>query len=533
MILVQSLAAAQAQRRSFVLPNGHQIWVSPVFPASAETLERPMASLVEQPAHTTIPSHFHTVNQFQVVLEGQGSLGKRAVQPWVVHYTNGYTGYGPLCAGAQGMAFVTLRNRFDAGARYFPAGQSFMKPAPKRHHLAGPLALRSAADLHALPQPTCEPVLEPEDDGLAAWCLRLGPHMRLESPDPAQGAGQYLLIAGGTLVHDGAALPPLTCLYVSADTAPLTLQSGAEGLEILLLQFPVAEAYQPYTGKRSESGGQAQTGASHSNTARAGRSGGRGKPAQADPEHVVLAQQGAEAIAAWREAHPGERLHLAQAALAGANLRGANLQGARLFEAVLDGADLVGANLQQADMRAASLVEADLTGADLQQASLVRANLTRARLPGARLQRAHLHGAHLPEADLREAHLQRAYLISTELVGADLRGAALTQADLQWANLEGAHLLEARLQEANLRESVLGATIFGHTHLGGTQGLETCRHQGPSSLDVDTLVCSGPLPEVFLRGCGWSATRLSSLQRSDADSAPSSAGCPAPRHPVP
>ena len=245
MILMQSLTAVQAQRRPLVLPNDQEVWVSPVFPASAESPERPMASLVEQPAHTTIPSHFHTVNQFQVVVAGQGTLGKRAVQPWVVHYTNGYTGYGPLCAGAAGMAFVTLRNRFDAGARYFPAGQSFMKPAPKRHHLAGPLALCSTADLHGLPQPTCEAVLEPEDDGLAAWCLRLGPHTRLEGPDPAHGGGQYLLVAGGTLVHAGAALPPRSCLYVSADTAPLTLQGGAEGVEVLLLQFPVAEAYQP------------------------------------------------------------------------------------------------------------------------------------------------------------------------------------------------------------------------------------------------------------------------------------------------
>ena len=101
-------------------------------------------------AHTTIPSHFHAVNQFQVVVEGEGTLGKRAVYPWTVHYTNGFTGYGPLCAGAAGMAFFTLRNRWDAGgARYFPAGQSFMQPAPKLHHLVGPLLLSNEAALHS------------------------------------------------------------------------------------------------------------------------------------------------------------------------------------------------------------------------------------------------------------------------------------------------------------------------------------------------------------------------------------------------
>jgi len=88
MILAQSLAAARARRTSRVLPDGRGIWVSPVFPASDEMPEAPMASFVEQLAHTIIPSHFHAVNQFQVLVEGQGTLGKRAVRPWTVHYTN-------------------------------------------------------------------------------------------------------------------------------------------------------------------------------------------------------------------------------------------------------------------------------------------------------------------------------------------------------------------------------------------------------------------------------------------------------------
>jgi hypothetical protein len=167
--------------------------------------------------------------------------------------------------------------------------------------------------------------------------------------------------------------------------------------------------------------------------------------------------------------------------------------------------------MQRADLRAASLVEADLTGARLQHASLVRAYLARAHLPWARLLRAHLHGAHLHEAHLQEANLQRAYLVGTDLSGADLRGAYLERADLQWANLQGTLLRGARLQEANLHESVVGAIIFGHTHLHGARGLDTCRHQAPSLLDVGTCACSGNLSADFLRGCGWSDARVASL----------------------
>ncbi|MBM3222273.1 MAG: pentapeptide repeat-containing protein [Candidatus Tectomicrobia bacterium] len=485
MILAQTLAPARAQRRPYLLPNGQEVWVAPVFSASRETPETPTASLVEQPPHTVIPSHFHAVNQFQVIIEGGGTLGKRAVHPWTVHYTNGYTGYGPLCAGEAGMAFFTLRNRCDIdGARFFPAGQSFMKPAPKRHHLTGPLETGSPRALRDVQHPTCESVLPHEDDGLGAWLMRLGPDMPLPGLATAPGGGQYLLVAGGTLVHGGMVLPRLSCLYVSADSSPLLLRSGADGLEVLLLQFPVMEAAQAQREtqppKRS-----------------------RGKPASALPEHVALVQQGAAAIAAWREAHPGARLHLAQADLTGLNLRGADLQGARLAEADLSGTDLSGADLQQADMRAAILVQANLTGARLQRASLVRANLTGARLPLAQLSQAHLHGACLYGASLQKAQVQRAYLVSTDLTGADLCAADIEGADLQWANLQGTNLTDVRLQAANLSESVLGATVFTRTQLQGTRGLETCRHQEPSLLDSETLTCSGPLPVAFLRGCGW------------------------------
>src|SRR5262249_17351353 len=192
MILAQSHAAARAQRLPRALPDGQTIWVSQVFPVSGTTPETPTASFLEQLPHTTIPSPFHAVNQFQVVVEGQGPLGKRAVHPWTVHYTNGFTGYGPLCADAAGLAFFTFRNCGDVGgARYFPAGQAFMQPAPRRHHLVGPLVLSSAAALHNLQQATCTPVLDQEDDGLAAWCLRLGPSMRTHAPDPAQSGGPY------------------------------------------------------------------------------------------------------------------------------------------------------------------------------------------------------------------------------------------------------------------------------------------------------------------------------------------------------
>ena len=45
-----------------------------------------------------------------------------------------------------------------------------------------------------------------------------------------------------------------------------------------------------------------------------------------------------------------------------------------------------------------------------------------------------------------------------------------------------------------LGEAHLAETIFGNTNLTAAQGLDTCHHNGPSTLDHRTLAKSGPLP---------------------------------------
>ena len=95
-----------------------------------------------------------------------------------------------------------------------------------------------------------------------------------------------------------------------------------------------------------------------------------------------------------------------------------------------------------------------------------------------------------------------------------MEGAHLEGANLQWANLQEAHLERAHLQETNLQETVLGHTTFEDTNLKEARGLETCRHQGASTLDFGTLAKSGILPESFLRGCGWPEDLIVTYRRS-------------------
>src|SRR5262249_4310025 len=102
--------------------------------------------------------------------------------------------------------------------------------------------------------------------------------------------------------------------------------------------------------------------------------------------------------------------------------------------------------------------------------------------------------------DQRAPTLQWASFYRAE--SADLQGADLSQANLQGADLRGADLQGPDRREANLSGVFLNETVFSNTDLTTVQGLETCRHRGPSPLDHRTLARFGPLPLAFLRGCG-------------------------------
>jgi hypothetical protein len=83
-----------------------------------------------------------------------------------------------------------------------------------------------------------EVVLGMHADGLGAWHYRLGPHASVTGPDPAAGGGQFWLVIGGELADDDAALPRLSCVFISPDEPAYAPAAGAAGCDVLALQFP-------------------------------------------------------------------------------------------------------------------------------------------------------------------------------------------------------------------------------------------------------------------------------------------------------
>jgi hypothetical protein len=197
----------------------------------------PSCKLVEQDPQSTVHPHFHHVPQFQVIVKGNGSLGKTDVRPLVVHYAAAYTPYGPIVT-RDGLDYFVARDGVDKGAGWMPQERATLPAVPRRHRVADWVPQVSPAQLAAGTDLSDVSLIPLEDDGLATWLFRLAPEQRWAGPDPKDGGGQFHLIATGGVTYLGREYYRLTCLYAAPHEAPLELVAGAKGAEILTMQFP-------------------------------------------------------------------------------------------------------------------------------------------------------------------------------------------------------------------------------------------------------------------------------------------------------
>ncbi len=204
----------------------------------------PMAFLVEKEPHAVVKPHFHQADQFQVVVQGGGRLGVHDVGTVAVHYTDAWSAYGPIIAADDGIAWFTLRNAWDPGARYMPAAREQLRAArtqnfQHREATAAPMPAAATAELARAREVSCAPVLQQTPDGLGTWRYRLPPTATAIGPDPSEGGGQFWIVLSGlAAAGDGAMLPPNSCVFVSPDAAALAVTADAGGAEVMCLQFP-------------------------------------------------------------------------------------------------------------------------------------------------------------------------------------------------------------------------------------------------------------------------------------------------------
>jgi rubredoxin len=213
----------------------------PFFRATSDTPDAPTAFLARYEPDEWSCTHYHAVDQFQILVAGKGMLGRHSVAPYYVHFARAYTPYGPLHADKDtGWTFMTLRTRFDAGAQRLPGALPKLTQVPDRRpwqvtsQVTFP-APGAGASLRKIPEIK-------DDRGLATCALTLAPGARTVAPAPSNGAGQYVVVVKGSLLHDNRERPALTVVFVKPDEDAFEIHAGPQGLEALILNFPQATA---------------------------------------------------------------------------------------------------------------------------------------------------------------------------------------------------------------------------------------------------------------------------------------------------
>jgi rubredoxin len=209
----------------------------PFFRATPDTPDAPTAFLAQYSPGDRSSSHFHAVDQFQILVRGKGQFGRHDVAPYYVHFARAYTPYGPLHADDQlGWTFMTLRTRYDAGAQRLPGALPKLKAAADRKpwQVTTTTAFPGAGSgvrLRDVPEIT-------DDHGLYVKTLAMAPGARTTAPAPAGGDGQYVVVVKGSLAHEGRARRALTVVHVKPDEGAFEIAAGGDGLEALILNFP-------------------------------------------------------------------------------------------------------------------------------------------------------------------------------------------------------------------------------------------------------------------------------------------------------
>lgn len=233
---IASYEDVKATRKERQVPTG-TAWRTNFIGPDADDPAGPMAFLVEGTPGREIRPHFHDHDQYQVIVSGDGVLGKHQLQVNAVHFSRRHTPYGPIVFG-QGMGFLTLRAEKDAGAQYLddPETLSRLKSLENRKpwqatELPKFDPATTAAALHTFSEVR-------DEEGLASFSLSVAPHAKALAPDPAHSNGQYLIIVRGSLHYEGREYKALSVAFVKPHEGAVELVAGAEGLDVLVLHFP-------------------------------------------------------------------------------------------------------------------------------------------------------------------------------------------------------------------------------------------------------------------------------------------------------
>jgi rubredoxin len=255
MPLIKAYDEVENPRIQRDLPNGHFAWRTDFIERPEDkSIETPMAFLAEGSAHRVLRTHFHMVDQFQVMYNGSGTLGKHAVGPGAVHFARAYTPYGPITYSDKGLGFITLRAHRDPGAQYLPERREELEKVADRK----PWQITVTPDFDFAPGErgvTMKALEGLAGDGLAGWSVKMKAGAKAYAPDPSKGDGQYILVMKGGILSEGKLRKDLAVVWVPRNSGAFELVAGPDGMEGLILNFPVPGGGRPDEAKAAAADG--------------------------------------------------------------------------------------------------------------------------------------------------------------------------------------------------------------------------------------------------------------------------------------
>lgn len=214
--------------------------------------QTPQGFLVEisQEAIPEVRVHYHPVDQFQYIANGDCEFARHEAGVGIVHYADANTAYGPIEPGAQGLAFYTLRAKTDTGAHYMPESRDALRAARQAESEVGTRQRNDSYDLlHAPAEADAWTELVHDADGLRVAIFESAAAGAVALP-PVGGAGAYLIVVSGAIAVDGARLGAGALTWVDPGEEPGKVQSSEPGTRIGLCQLPAPAAARPRSASR-------------------------------------------------------------------------------------------------------------------------------------------------------------------------------------------------------------------------------------------------------------------------------------------
>ena len=233
------VSVADRPRKRFDTRNGGKFWRVQLIDHPKEEVDAPEAFIIDGDPGRELRTHYHDVDQFQIITNGTGTLGRHDVCELGVHFARAFTPYGPIVSGAQGLGYLTLRARRDLlQAQYIPECRDKLNTIPDRAPWQKTILPR--IPVLADGQVSALEAASGIDDGsgLSVFGLSLAPGASMKAPPPDSGSGQFVVVTKGGLVHDGALKPGMTVVYIKPEEPAFQMQAGPEGLEAMVLNFP-------------------------------------------------------------------------------------------------------------------------------------------------------------------------------------------------------------------------------------------------------------------------------------------------------